>query len=226
MAQIGSFVPATNAHIGVVDKIFTRVGASDDLAMGESTFMVEMMEVANILKNATENSLVILDEIGRGTSTYDGLSIAWAVAEYISKIKAKTLFATHYHELTKLENELDGIKNLHVAVKERGEDVIFLRKILEGGTDESYGIHVAKLAGVPQDVSKRANEILKNIERKSILKERENSKDKLVKEEDQGQLSMYNFKLAELAEKLDKMDTNNMTPIEALNALQKLKEIL
>ena len=226
MAQIGSFVPATDAHIGVVDKIFTRVGASDDLAMGESTFMVEMMEVANILKNATENSLVILDEIGRGTSTYDGLSIAWAVAEYISKIKAKTLFATHYHELTKLENELDGIKNLHVAVKERGEDVIFLRKILEGGTDESYGIHVAKLAGVPQDVSKRANEILKNIERKSILKERENSKDKLVKEEDQGQLSMYNFKLAELAEKLDKMDTNNMTPIEALNALQKLKEIL
>ena len=226
MAQIGSFVPATDAHIGVVDKIFTRVGASDDLAMGESTFMVEMMEVANILKNATENSLVILDEIGRGTSTYDGLSIAWAVAEYISKIKAKTLFATHYHELTKLENELDGIKNLHVAVKERGEDIIFLRKILEGGTDESYGIHVAKLAGVPQDVSKRANEILKNIERKSILKERENSKDKLVKEEDQGQLSMYNFKLAELAEKLDKMDTNNMTPIEALNALQKLKEIL
>ena len=166
MAQIGSFVPATSAHIGIVDKIFTRVGASDDLSMGQSTFMVEMMEVANILKEATGNSLVILDEIGRGTSTYDGLSIAWAVAEYIEdkeKCGAKTLFATHYHELTGLEDKLEGVKNYSIAVKEKGEDVIFLRKIVTGGTDESYGVHVARLAGVPKVVTQRANEILKSI---------------------------------------------------------------
>lgn len=149
MAQIGSFVPADSANIGIVDKIFTRVGAQDDLSSGQSTFMVEMMEVSNILKNATASSLVILDEIGRGTSTYDGLSIAWAVAEYIAdknKLGCKTLFATHYHELIDLANRVDGIRNLSVAVKEKGEDIIFLRKIVEGGTDESYGIHVAKLA--------------------------------------------------------------------------------
>ena len=156
MAQIGSFVPATKAQIGIVDKIFTRVGASDDLSMGQSTFMVEMMEVADILKEATQNSLVILDEIGRGTSTYDGLSIAWAVAEYIAdkeKCGAKTLFATHYHEMTTLEEEENGIKNYSIAVKEKGEDIIFLRKIVKGGTDESYGVHVAKLARC----SKRCN---------------------------------------------------------------------
>ena len=172
MSQIGSFVPAQEAHIGVVDKIFTRVGASDDLSMGQSTFMVEMMEVANILKEATENSLIVLDEIGRGTSTYDGLSIAWAVAEYIEnkqKCGAKTLFATHYHELTQLENTLEGVKNYSIAVKEKGEDIIFLRKIVSGGTDESYGVHVARLAGVPKQVTSRANEILKTIERKKIL---------------------------------------------------------
>ena len=223
MAQIGSFVPASYARIGIVDKIFTRVGASDDLAMGESTFMVEMMEVATILRNATEKSLVILDEIGRGTSTYDGLSIAWSVAEYISKIKAKTLFATHYHELTKLDEKLEGVKNYHIAVKEHGEDVIFLRKILEGGTDESYGVHVAKLAGVPKDVTKRANEILKSLERKSILKDSK-PKDKIEKAEEQGQLSMYNFKLAELAHELDKVNLDATTPMEALNILQKLKD--
>jgi len=153
MAQIGSFVPASSARIGIVDKIFTRVGATDDLGMGQSTFMVEMMEVANILREATQNSLILLDEIGRGTSTYDGLSIAWAVTEYISnkeKCGAKTLFATHYHELTELENRLEGVKNYSIAVKEKGEDIIFLRKIVPGGTDESYGIHVAKLAGVPR----------------------------------------------------------------------------
>ncbi len=157
MAQVGSFVPAESAIIGIVDKIFTRVGASDDLSMGQSTFMVEMMEVATILKEATKNSLVILDEIGRGTSTYDGLSIAWAVAEYIAdkeKCGAKTLFATHYHELTELEEKLDGIKNYSIAVKEKGEDIVFLRKIVRGGTDESYGIHVAKLAGVPKAVTR------------------------------------------------------------------------
>ena len=182
MAQVGSFVPASSAHIGVVDKIFTRVGASDDLSMGQSTFMVEMMEVATILKEATQNSLVILDEIGRGTSTYDGLSIAWAVAEYIAdkeKCGAKTLFATHYHELTELEEKLEGIKNYSIAVKEKGEDIIFLRKIVRGGTDESYGIHVARLAGVPKAVTQKADEILRSLERKNILTgKKEEKKDK------------------------------------------------
>ena len=225
MAQIGSFVPASYAKIGVVDKIFTRVGASDDLSMGQSTFMVEMMEVAQILKEATSNSLVILDEIGRGTSTYDGLSIAWAVAEYIAdseKCGAKTLFATHYHELTDLENKLEGVKNYSVAVKEKGEDIIFLRKIVKGGTDESYGVHVAKLAGVPQAVTKRANEILKSIERKNVLNNKKIEKQD--KNQAEGQLTMYNFKLAELAHELDKVDVNTLTPIEALNTLVKIKE--
>ena len=223
MAQMGSFVPADSAKIGVVDKIFTRVGASDDLSMGESTFMVEMMEVANILKDATSNSLIILDEIGRGTSTYDGLSIAWAVAKYIAdkeKCGAKTLFATHYHELIELEKEQEGVKNYSIAVKEKGEDIIFLRKIIEGGTDESYGIHVAKLAGVPKEVLKSANEILRSLERKSILGQ------KKAKKEDEvaGQLSMYNYKIAEIAHEIDKINVDELTPIEALNILVKLKE--
>ena len=224
MAQVGSFVPASQASIGIVDKIFTRVGASDDLSMGQSTFMVEMMEVANILKEATSNSLIILDEIGRGTSTYDGLSIAWAVATYIAdkeKCGAKTLFATHYHELTELEKQQEGIKNYSIAVKEKGEDIIFLRKIVEGGTDESYGIHVAKLAGVPAPVVKKANEILKSLERKSSLIQ---NSDKQAKEQSSGQLDMYNYKLAELAHEIDKINLNELTPIEALNTLVKLKE--
>ena len=225
MAQIGSFVPAEEANIGVVDKIFTRVGASDDLSMGESTFMVEMMEVASILNNATNKSLVILDEIGRGTSTYDGLSIAWAVAEYIldkNVCGAKTLFATHYHELVGLEEKLPGIKNYHIAVKEKGEDVIFLRKILAGGTDESYGVHVAKLAGVPKAVTKRANEILRALERKSIFKEGAVAKEEKAKNE--GQLDMYNYKLAEIAHELDQIKLEEVTPIDALNILSKIKE--
>ena len=225
MAQVGSFVPATSAKIGVVDKIFTRVGASDDLSMGQSTFMVEMMEVATILKEATENSLVILDEIGRGTSTFDGLSIAWAVAEFIAnkeRCGAKTLFATHYHELTDLEDKIDGIKNYSIAVKEKGEDIIFLRKIVRGGTDESYGIHVARLAGVPKDVTSRANEILRSIERKSVL----NSKniEKKDKKQVDGQFDMFNFKLAEIAQELDKVNLNELTPIDALNTLVRIKE--
>ena len=225
MAQCGSFVPASYAKIGVVDKIFTRVGASDDLSMGQSTFMVEMMEVATILKEATENSLVILDEIGRGTSTYDGLSIAWAVAEYIAdkeKCGAKTLFATHYHELTQLEDKLEGVKNYSIAVKEKGEDIIFLRKIVSGGTDESYGVHVAKLAGVPKVVTTRANEILRSIERKNVLNEKKLEKEN--KKETAGQLDMYNYKLAEIAHELDKIDLNQLTPIDALNTLLKMKE--
>ena len=222
MAQIGSFVPAEYAHIGVVDKVFTRVGASDDLSSGESTFMVEMMEVANILKNATDRSLVILDEIGRGTSTYDGLSIAWAVAEYVSKLKSKTLFATHYHELVGLEGKIDGAKNYHITVKERGEDIIFLRKIVEGGTDESYGIHVAKLAGVPKEVTNRANEILFKLEKKNIMNGKAESKSE--KAENAGQLSMYNYKLAEIASELDGVHLDSITPIESLNILQKMKD--
>ena len=220
MSQIGSFVPASFAKIGVVDKIFTRVGASDDLSMGQSTFMVEMMEVATILKNATSNSLVVLDEIGRGTSTYDGLSIAWAVVEYIAnkeKCGAKTLFATHYHELTDLEGKVEGVKNYSVAVKEKGEDVIFLRKILRGGTDESYGIHVAKLAGVPQVTVERANEILRTLEKKVKVNEKESKK--LL----DGQLDMYNYKIAEVAHEIDKINLNELTPIDALNILVKIK---
>jgi DNA mismatch repair protein MutS len=220
MAQIGSFVPATFAHIGVVDKIFTRIGASDDLSMGESTFMVEMMEVSSIIKNATPKSLVILDELGRGTSTYDGMSIAWAIAEYISKLHAKTLLATHYHELVNLEETLEGTKNYHVTVKERGEDIIFLRKIVPGGTDESYGIHVAKLAGVPKDVTKRADEILRTLERKSVLRDKKEEN----KKENPGQLDMYNYKLAEIAHELDQVKLDEVTPIDALNILHKIKE--
>ena len=222
MAQCGSFVPAESANIGVVDKIFTRVGASDDLSMGQSTFMVEMMEVATILKEATPNSLVVLDEIGRGTSTYDGLSIAWAVAEYIAdkqKCGAKTLFATHYHELTELENKIEGIKNYSIAVKEKGEDIIFLRKIVRGGTDESYGIHVARLAGVPKVVTQKANEILRSLEKKNILTGKKQDKKQV-----EGQFDMYNYKLAEIAHEIDKVNLNELTPIDALNTLVRIKE--
>ena len=240
MAQIGSFIPATSAKIGIVDKIFTRVGASDDLSMGQSTFMVEMMEVATILKEATSESLVILDEIGRGTSTYDGLSIAWAVAEYIAdkeKCGAKTLFATHYHELTELENKIEGVKNYSIAVKEKGEDIIFLRKIVDGGTDESYGVHVARLAGVPQVVTQKANEILQTLERKSILNKKFSLEDSgKVTEVAESANNLYkmvpdnidinNYKIAEVAHEIDKIDFNQITPIEALNTLVKIKEKL
>ena len=223
MAQIGSFVPAQSAHIGVVDKIFTRVGASDDLSMGQSTFMVEMMEVATILKEATSNSLVILDEIGRGTSTYDGVSIAWAVAEYIadkSKCGAKTLFATHYHELIELEEKIEGVKNYSIAVKEKGEDIIFLRKIMQGGTDESYGIHVARLAGVPKIVTQKADSILRTLERKSIITNKKQESKKTV----DGQFDMFNYKLAEISHEIDKINLNELTPIDALNILVRIKE--
>ena len=166
MAQTGSFVPASSAEIGLVDRVFTRVGANDDLSRGQSTFMVEMNETANIVNNATERSLVILDEIGRGTSTFDGLSIAWSVAEFLhDKIKARTLFATHYHELTKLADERKGVANFNVAVREWNEQIIFLRKIIPGGADKSYGIHVARLAGVPKEILERAKDILSHLEK-------------------------------------------------------------
>ena len=185
--------------------------------------MVEMMEVADILKNATRNSLVILDEIGRGTSTYDGLSIAWSVVEYMANkdnIGCKTLFATHYHELTQLEEKLDGVKNYSIAVKEKGEDIIFLRKIIPEGTDESYGIHVAKLAGVPQTVIKRSNEILRTLERKVKVNDNVTNNRKTV----EGQLDMYNYKLADIAHEIDKINVNELTPIDALNVIVKIKK--
>ena len=223
MAQIGSFVPAEYANIGIVDRIFTRVGASDDLAMGQSTFMVEMSEVAGILNNATQNSLVILDEIGRGTSTFDGLSIAWAVVEHISeKIKARTLFATHYHELTDLEGKLEGVKNYCISVKEKGEDIIFLRKIIRGGADGSYGIHVAKLAGVPYAVVNRAKAILKNLDETNVSKR--NTVKVTKNTPPVGQFDMFNYKLGALAEELDKINLDGVTPLDALNILYKLKD--
>jgi len=226
MAQIGSFVPASNAHIGIVDRIFTRVGASDDLAMGQSTFMVEMTEVANILNNATSKSLVVLDEIGRGTSTFDGLSIAWSVIEYISEnIGARTLFATHYHELTELENKISNVKNYCISVKEKGDDVIFLRKIIRGGADGSYGIHVAKLAGVPYAVVNRAKEVLKQLEDSDISKR--NTKD-IGKKSTYvaGQVDLFNYKGAAIANELEKLDLNGITPMDSMNILFRLKEKL
>lgn len=225
LAQIGSFVPASYAKIGIVDRIFTRVGASDDLSTGQSTFMVEMNEVANILNHATRKSLLILDEIGRGTSTFDGLSIAWSVVEYISdktKIGARTLFATHYHELTELESKLPGIKNYCIAVKEKGEDVIFLRKIIEGGADESYGVHVAKLAGIPSSVTNRANMILKELKETNVTNHavKENKKPAQVMA---AQFDLFNYKLGEIGSELEKVNLNELTPIDALNILAKMK---
>ncbi len=227
MAQIGSFVPASYAKIGLVDRIFTRVGASDDLSTGQSTFMVEMSEVSNILINADKKSLLILDEIGRGTSTFDGLSIAWAVVEYISnkeKIGARTLFATHYHELTELESKMEGIKNYCIAVKEKGEDIIFLRKIIRGGADESYGVHVAKLAGIPNTVITRANTILKQLKETNFVNKNHNENKKQT--QTPGQFDLFNYKLGEVAAELDKVNLNELTPIDALNVLSKMKSKL
>lgn len=226
MAQIGSFVPARSANIGITDAIFTRVGASDDLATGQSTFMVEMNEVSSILKNATENSLIILDEIGRGTSTFDGMSIARAVLEYVCKKKtlgAKSLFATHYHELTAMEGLLDGVKNYSIAVKKRGDDITFLRRIVKGGADESFGIEVAKLAGVPDTVVKRAKVILKELESNKINIEFKAENAVIEEEED----IQYNFSANgknEIIEILKKVDVNTLTPIEAMQTLYDLKK--
>lgn len=221
MAQIGSFVPAKSAKIGIVDKIFTRVGASDDISSGQSTFMLEMTEVSHILKNATSKSLIILDEIGRGTSTFDGLSIAWAVVEYIQnkhKIGAKTLFATHYHELTELEEELDGVKNYRIAVKKRGDDITFLRKIVRGGADDSYGIEVAALAGVPKEVINGAKKILKKIENDEIVVEHTAKKH----EDTTNQIGFGDGIANEIADELKNMDVTTYTPIEAMNKLYEL----
>ncbi|MDD5949473.1 MAG: DNA mismatch repair protein MutS [Lachnospiraceae bacterium] len=232
MAQAGSFVPAGSANISIVDRIFTRVGASDDLASGQSTFMVEMSEVANILRNATANSLLILDEIGRGTSTFDGLSIAWAVVEYISNRKllgAKALFATHYHELTELEGRLDGVHNYCIAVKEEGEDIVFLRKIQRGGADKSYGIQVARLAGVPELVLMRAREIAEQLSDNDVAIHTDKitiseTLQKMNKEEER-QLSLFDFSGPNpVIERIKALDLDNMTPMQALKVLHELKK--
>ena len=224
MAQIGSFVPAREARIGVIDKLFTRVGASDDLAMGQSTFMLEMSEVAYILSHATKRSLIIYDEIGRGTSTFDGMSIARAVAEYTlgKKVGAKTLFATHYHELTGMESEFEGIVNYNIAAKKKGDDIVFLRKIVRGAADDSYGIEVAKLAGVPKEVTKRAKEILETLEAGGIQKKERTTEPS----DDDFALSFDNISESEVAEKLRAVDINTLTPLEAINLIYELKKML
>lgn len=231
MAQIGCFVPASYANIGIVDSIFTRVGASDDLASGQSTFMVEMSEVAHILKNATKDSFLILDEIGRGTSTFDGMSIARSVLEYVankSKLGAKTLFATHYHELTELESLLDGVKNYNIAVKKRGDDITFLRRIIPGGADDSYGIQVAKLAGIPNIVVARAKQILEELEKSTVkAKEPVKSKIKDVEEKvNENQISLIPSTSELVVEKIKSIDVNTLTPIEAMNLLFEISKMV
>ena len=239
MAQIGSFVPASSANIGICDRIFTRVGASDDLSSGQSTFMVEMTEVANILRNATSKSLLILDEIGRGTSTFDGLSIAWAVVEHISNRKllgAKALFATHYHELTELEGTLESVNNYCIAVKEQGDDIVFLRKIVKGGADKSYGIQVAKLAGIPDSVINRAKEIVSelvdadiSIKAKEIAAGNEKAgKQKYLKDTvEMKQMSLFDtVNDNSIIEEIKNLDIGTMTPIEAMNTLYKMQNQL
>ena len=238
LAQMGSFIPAKSAKIGIVDRIFTRIGAADELARGQSTFMVEMNEVANILNNADRKSLLILDEVGRGTSTYDGVSIAWAVIEYIYEfVKARTLFATHYHELTKLEELFPGIKNYNIAVKELENEIIFLRKIVKGGTDKSYGIHVARLAGIPETVITRSQAIHSKLEIETNICDEINVTDKkqievplqnktLNKKNEPGQLSLFDTQSYEVIELIRKLDISSITPLEALNKLNELKSRL
>ena len=246
MAQMGSFVPAASAHIGVVDKIFTRVGASDNISQGESTFMVEMLESASILNNISDRSIVLLDEIGRGTSTYDGISIAWAMVEYLHNhptAHAKTLFATHYHELNEMEQMCPRVKNYHVSVKEVGNQIVFLRKLERGGTEHSFGIHVARMAGMPQSVVARAEEILRNLElvygnnkivpTRSPRERNRKASAQAVREAAESasqsvQLSMFQLDdpvLVQIRDQIKGLDINALTPIEALNKLNEIKKI-
>jgi DNA mismatch repair protein MutS len=219
LAFIGSYVPADNVNTQIIDEIFTRVGASDNLGKGESTFMVEMSETANILKNATKNSFIILDEVGRGTSTYDGMSIAWAICEHIAKIKAKTLFATHYHELVELSNKFDNIANLTLKVVEYNEEIIFMHQIISGSADKSHGIHVAKLAGMPENVLKTAKKILTILEKeKNALQHK--PFDIFSENPEQKQENIKN----KYEEAIKKIDINKLTPIEAFEIIKKLKE--
>src|SRR5690606_31335785 len=229
MAQVGSFVPAKHAEIGFLDKIFTRVGATDNISAGESTFMVEMNEAANILNNISERSLILLDEIGRGTSTYDGVSIAWAIAEYLHQhpTQPKTLFATHYHELNEMTVTFERIKNFHVSIQENKGNIIFMRKLLPGGSEHSFGIHVAKLAGMPAKVVNRANEVLKTLE-KSRTQSGSKDKTKAITDENL-QLSFFQLDdpvLENIREELTKIDINTLTPIEALMKLNSIKKMI
>ena len=227
LAQMGSFVPADKVRMGVVDKIFTRVGASDNISMGESTFMVEMNETASILNNISDRSLVLLDEIGRGTSTYDGISIAWAIAEYLHEhpSKAKTLFATHYHELNEMEAIFDRVQNFNVSVKELKDTVLFIRKLVKGGSEHSFGIHVAKMAGMPQTVIQKAQKILKKLEKDHSGEALNGIKD----EKDEMQLSFFNLDdplLEDIKEEINSLDINTLTPVEALMKLNELKKLI
>ena len=233
MAQVGSFVPAESARIGLVDKIFTRVGASDNISLGESTFMVEMTEASNILNNVTPKSLVLFDELGRGTSTYDGISIAWAIVEYLHehpKAQARTLFATHYHELNEMEKNFKRIKNFNVSVKEVEGKVIFLRKLMPGGSEHSFGIHVAEIAGMPRSIVKRANTILKQLEADNAgVGSTGAQKIEVTKKQEGMQLSFFQLDdpvLCQIRDEIRGLDINNLTPVEALNKLNEIKRIL
>jgi len=232
LAQIGSYVPAESASIGIVDKIFTRVGASDNISLGESTFMVEMSEAANILNNVTEHSLVLFDELGRGTSTYDGISIAWAIVEYLHehpKAQARTLFATHYHELNEMEKSFSRIRNYNVSVREVNNKVVFLRKLEHGGSEHSFGIHVAKMAGMPRSIVKRANDILALLEAGEAKEGLSKGVSAVGKGYDGVQLSFFQLDdpiLSQIRDEILQLDVNNLTPLEALNKLSEIKRIV
>jgi DNA mismatch repair protein MutS len=231
MAQMGSFVPADAAKLGYVDKVFTRVGANDNISSGESTFMVEMNETASILNNISDRSLILLDEIGRGTSTYDGISIAWSIAEYIHqhpKFKPKTLFATHYHELNDMSSTFKRIKNFNVSVKEVNKRIIFLRKLVEGGSEHSFGIHVAKVAGMPKEVVNRANAILAKLEKSHGAQEMQTKSKELAKEANM-QLSFFQLDdpvLSQIKDEIKSIDINTLTPVEALMKLNEIKKLV
>ena len=231
MAQMGSFVPAQQARIGVVDKIFTRVGASDNISLGESTFMVEMTEASSILNNLSERSLVLFDELGRGTSTYDGISIAWSIVEYIHEIQAhpKTLFATHYHELNEMEKTFKRVKNYNVSVREMNGKVVFLRKLVPGGSEHSFGIHVAKIAGMPKTIVHRADEVLKRLEQNSNNDSLSKDLDDVANNRNGVQLSFFQLDdpvLSQVRDEILNTDINNLTPMEALNKLNEIKSII
>ena len=232
MAQIGSYVPAKHAKIGIVDKIFTRVGASDNISLGESTFMVEMNETASILNNVSDRSLILLDEIGRGTSTYDGISIAWAIAEYLHEVKdlkPKTLFATHYHELNDMAKQFKRVKNFHVSVKEVNNKIIFMRKLVPGGSEHSFGIHVAKMAGMPPKLIRRANEMLAQLEKSHEQSGNGKVKANLPDSTEDFQLSFFQLDdpvLQAIKEELIHIDINTLTPVEALFKLNEIKKMV
>jgi DNA mismatch repair protein MutS len=232
MAQIGSFVPAESAKIGLIDKIFTRVGASDNISLGESTFMVEMNEAANIMNNISKRSLILFDELGRGTSTYDGISIAWSIVEYIHenpKARAKTLFATHYHELNEMEKSFKRIKNYNVSVKEFDNKIIFLRKLTPGGSEHSFGIHVAQMAGMPPSITQRAESILKEMEQHNRKKGIAKPLTEIVENREGFQLSFFQLDdpvLSQVRDEIANLDVNNLTPVDALNKLNEIKKII